>query len=405
MRRNIFIFLAAAIAVLWGLSLESYAQEKVVRWGVSASLQREAGIGSRNATEIAAQEINAAGGILGHKVEVFYADDEASPEKGITAVKKLIFQDKSDFITGGWLSGVGLAQADHIFNAKKLWFSVGPATPKLAGMVKENYAKAKYFFRVGCVNSDWFAHDMALFAEEFFMKELGLTKVALLPESSVWAREMEAYLKKDLAVRGLKIVYTDVFDPKRTDFSPQFSQIRAKGAQILMMVQAASPGVPLTKQWAATKLPVHLMGYSLASQVTDFWDKTGGACEYESTQLINGSRAPITPKTIPFYDKYVKAYGISPTYTAFGQYDALYLLKAIAEKANSLDTEALIKTMEKIHFTGAAGIISFTNDHDLKYGKDGKKPAWAQWQKGKHEVIYPKAWATGKYIPPPWLKK
>src|SRR4030042_6066737 len=120
MRRNIFIFLAAAIAVLWGLSLESYAQQKVVRWGVSASLQREAGIGSKNATEVAAQEINAAGGILGHKIEVFYADDEASPEKGITAVKKLIFQDKSDFITGGWLSGVGLAQADHIFDAKKL---------------------------------------------------------------------------------------------------------------------------------------------------------------------------------------------------------------------------------------------------------------------------------------------
>jgi branched-chain amino acid transport system substrate-binding protein len=405
MKRKVLIFLAVGIAIYFGLSLESYAQQKAIRWGVSASLQREAGIGGKNATEIAAQEINASGGILGRKVEVFYADDEANPEKSITAVKKLIFQDNADFITGGWLSGVGLAQADHIFNAKKLWFSVGPATPKLASMVKENYAKAKYFFLVGCVNSDWFAHDMALFAEEFFKNELGLTKVALLPESSVWAREMEAYLKKDLAVRGLKIVYTDVFDPKRTDFAPQFAQIRDKGAQILMMVQAAAPGVPMTKQWAATKLPVHLMGYSLASQVTDFWDKTGGACEYESTQLINGAKAPITPQTIPFYDKYVKTYGISPTYTAFGGYDALYLLKAAAEEAKSLDTEALIKTLEKIRFVGAAGVITFTPDHDLKYGKDGKKPAWAQWQKGKHEVIFPKAWATGKYIPPPWLKK
>jgi branched-chain amino acid transport system substrate-binding protein len=405
MKRKGLIFLVAGIVLFFGLSLDSYAQQQVIRWGVSASLQREAGIGSKNATEIAAQEINAAGGILGHKVEVFYADDEANPEKGITAVKKLIFQDNADFITGGWLSGVGLAQADHIFSAKKLWFSVGPATPKLASMVKESYDKAKYFFRVGCVNSDWFAHDMALFAEEFFKRELGLTKVALLPESSVWAREMEAYLKKDLVVRGLQIVYTDVFDPKRTDFSPQFAQIRNKGAQILMMVQAASPGVPLTKQWAATKLPVHLMGYSLASQVTDFWDKTGGASEYESTQLINGSRAPITPQTIPFYDKYVKTYGISPTYTAFGQYDALYLLKAAAEKAKSLDTETLIKALEKIHFVGAAGVITFTSNHDLKYGKDGKQPAWAQWQKGKHEVVFPKAWASGKYIFPPWLKK
>src|SRR4030042_989897 len=190
MKQKRLIFLVAGIVLFFCLSLDSYAQQQVIRWGVSASLQREAGIGSKNATEIAAQEINAAGGILGHKIEVFYADDEASPEKGITAVKKLIFQDKSDFITGGWPSGGGLAPAGHTFNAKKLWFSVGPATPKLDSMVKENYAKAKYFFRVGCVNSDWFAHDIALFAEEFFMKELGLTKVALLPESSVWASEM-----------------------------------------------------------------------------------------------------------------------------------------------------------------------------------------------------------------------
>jgi branched-chain amino acid transport system substrate-binding protein len=121
--------------------------------------------------------------------------------------------------------------------------------------------------------------------------------------------------------------------------------------------------------------------------------------------LINGSRSPITPQTIPFYDKYVKTYGISPTYTAFGQYDALYLLKAAAEKAKSLDTETLIKALEKIRFVGAAGVITFTSNHDLQYGKDGKQPAWAQWQKGKHEVVFPKAWASGKYIFPPWLKK
>ena len=405
MRRKTFIVLAVGMVICFGLSLESYAQQKVIKMGVTAALQKEAGIGVKNAGEMAAEEINAKGGILGNKIELYFADDDGIAEKGVTAIKKLLFTDKVDFVSGGWMSGVGLAQAPHIFDAKKLWLSVGPATPKLAKMVEEDYAKAKYFFRVGCVNSDLFAYDMAVLAEEFFKKELKVTKVALLPESSVWAREMSAYLEKELPKRGLQIVYLDVFDPKRTDFSPQFAQIRAKGAQLMLTVQAASPGVPITNQWSDTKLAVHQAGYSLNSQVTDFWDKTGGKCNYEATQLINGARAPITPLSIPFYDKYVKTYKISPTYTAFGEYDALYLLKAVAEETKSLDTEVLIKALEKIRFVGAAGVILFEKDHDLKYGKDGKQPVWAQWQNGKHVVIFPKEYADGKYISPPWIKK
>jgi len=405
MGKKILVILAAAIVVFFGLALESSAQQKVIKMGVTAALQKEAGIGSKNASEMAAEEINAMGGILGHKIELFFADDDGIAEKGVTAIKKLLFTDKVEFVSGGWMSGVGLAQAPHIFDAKKLWLSSGPATPKLARMVEENYENGKYFFRVGCVNSDLFAYDMAILAEEFFKKELKITKIALLPESSVWAREMSAYLEKELPKRGLTIVYLDVFDPKRTDFSPQFAQVRAKGAELLLTVQALSPGVPITNQWADTKLAVHQAGYSLNSQVSDFWDKTGGKCQYESTQLINGARAPITPKSIPFYDKYVKAYKISPTYTAWGQYDALYLLKAAAEQAKSLDTEVLIKTLEKMRFEGAAGIIAFTKDHDLKYGKEGKQPVWAQWQDGKHVVFFPKQYAAGKYVSAPWLKK
>lgn len=405
MKRKGFVFIALAVVFILGFPWVTSAQQKVIKMGVSAALQKEAGIGIKNAAEMAAEEINAKGGILGNKVELSFADDDGIAEKGVTAIKKLLFTDKADFISGGWMSGVGLAQAPHIFDAKKLWLSVGPATPKLNSMVDENYEKAKYFFRVGCVNSDLFAYDMAILAEDFFKKELKVTKVALLPESSVWAREMSTYLEKELPKRGLKIVYLDVFDPKRTDFSPQFAQIRAKGAEIMLTVQALSPGVPITNQWADTKLPVHQAGYSLNSQVTDFWDKTGGKCNYEATQMINGANAPITPLTVPFYDKYVKTYKISPTYTAFGEYDALYLLKAAAEQAKSLDTEVLIKTLEKMRFVGTAGVILFEKNHDLKYGKDGKQPTWIQWQNGKQVVIFPKEYAVGKYISPPWLAK
>ncbi|MCJ7596784.1 MAG: ABC transporter substrate-binding protein [Desulfobacterales bacterium] len=399
---GVVVLFVVSCFLLFGAT--AYA-EKAIKIGVTGSLQKEAGIGDKNGAEMAAKEINAAGGILGRKIELFTADDGARAEIGVNAAKKLIYDDKVDVITGGWLSGVGLAQSQHIFDAKKLWLSVGPATPKLAGFVKEDYERAKYFFRVGCVNSDMFAKDMVIFADDFYKAKMGLTKLALLPESSVWAREMGAYLKPHFVDRGFEIVYMDVFDPRQTDFSAQFSKIRKSGAQILFTVQAAAPGVPLTKQWADQKLPVHQAGYSLASQVFNFWDKTGGKCLGEATQLINGGRAPITDKTIPFYDKYVETYGISPTYTAFGTYDALYLLKAAAEKCQSLDTDKLIKTIEKMKFPGTAGMIVFDQYHECLYGKEGKQPVWVQWQGPKKmEVIYPFEWKTAEYINPPWLK-
>ena len=128
LKKLLVMALAAALVVSFaGLAIGA---DKVIRWGVAAPLQKEAGIGSKNATLMAAREINAMGGILGHKVEVFFADDEARPEAGIKAVKKLIFQDKVDFISGGWLSGVGLAEADpHLQTPRSFGSAWDPPPP------------------------------------------------------------------------------------------------------------------------------------------------------------------------------------------------------------------------------------------------------------------------------------
>jgi len=324
-------------------------------------------------------------------------------------VKKLIHQDKVDIIIGGWLSGVGLAEAPHIFAAKKLWLSAGPASPKFSKMVKDNYEKAKYWFRIGPISSKYQPSNWAEALSELFKKKLGLNKVAILAESSVWAREVFKGLKKAFPEKGLDIVYSDVFDPKRTDFSPQFARIRDSKAQIMTTIQAVAPGIPLTLQWANTELPVNRAGYDMNAQNFNYWDKTGGKCYGMVCLMANGARAEISPLTIPFFDKYVEKYDKAPTYTSFAAYDALYLLKDAAEKANSLDTEKLIKTLEKTSFNGTAGWIKFDQNHDLIYdstGENGKGLVWVQWQgPRKMVVLYPFKFAMGDYVYPKWMKK
>lgn len=385
------------------------AGEPPIRWGVVSTLQGEAGIGAKAATQMAVDEINAKGGILGRKIETFYADDGANPETGISAVKKLIYEDKVDVVSGGFLSGVGLAQAPHIFAAKKLWLSGGPASPKFAEMVEKDYENSKYFFRVGPLNSNYTSAGWAEALDDLFAKGMGLKKVAILAESSVWARETLAQLKSLLAKRGMEVVYYDVFDPQRTDFSPQFAKIRSSGAQVLTGIQAASTGVALSKQWAETELPVHQVGYNMMAQSFNYWEKTGGKSLGEGTLMANGGRAPLSPTTIPFFDKFIELYKFGPTYTAFSAYDAVYLYKAAAEKAKSLDTEVLIKTLENIEHDGVAGLIRFDKNHDLIYDptfQRGKGYVFIQWQ-GPNEmaVIWPTRFATVPYMTPPWVKQ
>ncbi len=66
--------LVAVVVIFWGVALESWAQQKALKMGVTAALQKEAGIGIKNAAEMAAEEINAKGGILGQKIELYFAD-------------------------------------------------------------------------------------------------------------------------------------------------------------------------------------------------------------------------------------------------------------------------------------------------------------------------------------------
>lgn len=388
---------------LFTFILPSFAAEEI-RWGVSSSFQHELGIAVKNACLMATEEINDAGGIFGRKVVPFFADDEAKPEVGIRAVKKLIYEDKVDFLSGGWLSGVALAQADHIFDAKKLWLAGGPYSPKLSELVKNNYERAKYFFRCATLDSNSQSEEMGRFAVGFWKEKFGFTKLAFLPESSVWAREMADIMKKELPKNGIEIVYEDIFDPERSDFSPQFAKIKASGAQYIFHIQAVSTGIAMTKQWTDTGLPIQMSGFNDVATAWNYWDKTGGKCLWEMHQILNGGRAPITPTTIPFFDKYVNKYNVSPTYTASAQYDALYLFKHVVEKTKSLDTDTLIKALEGIEYRGVQGPVRFTKYHDTVCGKGGLESTWIQWRgPRKMEIIYPFQYATTQFSFAPWV--
>ncbi len=135
------------------------AQTGPIKIGVLGPFKLTPGRDIQEASKLAVEEINAAGGVLGRKLELVFAETEQSPEKGKTAVERLLFVDKVDAIIGEHRSEVALAVQPIIAENKKIFLSTGTASPLLSDNVLKDYDKYKYYFRT-FLNSNQMAEHM-----------------------------------------------------------------------------------------------------------------------------------------------------------------------------------------------------------------------------------------------------
>jgi branched-chain amino acid transport system substrate-binding protein len=405
MRRAALLMVAAILiaSVVPGVN----AQAPLIKVGAPGPLQLPVGQGILYGLTLAAGEINAAGGILGRKITVVPGDEAESPEVGIAAIRKLIESDKVDVLIGGQTSGVTLAQLPHISRAKVIYLGVGAAAPQITDQVRKDYANYKYIFRVTPPNATYLGYSLADFVDEFVRTELKATKVAIIGENLVWVQAVLPAMERRLTEkRGMEVVYKELFDTRTTDFSPIFAKVRAAGAQFLVPLMSHASSDVVVKAYASLKIPIPWGGIDVKSQEADYCEKLGGASIGQV--VLFGSppiKVPITPKTIPFIDKYSERFKRPPVYTSFGAYDALYIYKGAVEKAGSFDPNAVIPVLEKTDHVGASARVVFDEAHDLRYGPGYAIETMVQWQDGcRRALIWPKHLATGKYVPPPWLR-
>lgn len=396
-----------AIATMCALPTTILGSEGDIKIGVLTSSKMECGTSTVNAAEMAAKEINSQGGVLGRKIKIVSGDTESNPEKGIMAMKRLAEKDKVDILLGGASSGVVLGLMDHLKQYNKIFLTTGASSPLIAKKVAENYEKYKYEFRPMCNAME--VLKVLLSSELAMMSELGYKKFAILREDAAWNRGLKKFLQGNISKIGGTIVATVDFDPKTMDFAPIFSKISASKADVAITIVAHTDTVTMFKQYHEMKPPFRMVGINNPGMNANYWKRTGGACLSDVTISWGvTARAKITDKSIPFYDKYAKEFGTFPHSCASTSYDAVYIFADAAERAKSLETDALIKALEATDYVGTAGRFVFNKKtHDAIFGPAEYCPLLVtQWQKGgKFEVLRPKELATAEYQNPPWLKK
>ncbi len=399
------VAVASSLAAL-AASQPAASQNKPIRIGVPTAVQLQVGRDTVDAMQMAVDEVNAKGGVLGRKLEMVVADETENPETAINAVKKLTGDDKVDVLIGGYTSGVTLAQLPHISRAKTIYLGIGASSPAITQRVKQDYENYKYVFRVWPQNSIYLARDLAGFIGGFVVGEMGYKKIAIVGENAKWVQDLAPVLKKGAIDAGADVRLVEFFDAQTTDFSPLLSKVKDSGAQFLVHLLSHASSDVFVKQWYDARTPIPIGGIDVKSQDADFFTRVGGK-SISQMATVYALRAPITPKTIPFWDAFVKKTGrAGPVYTSFGAYAAVYIYAEAVQRAQTTEAEAVIKELEKTDYLGPAGRIQLDDSHDLKSGPGLVQGLVCQWQEnGQRVIVWPKEMRTGNVILPPWMRR
>jgi len=365
--------------------------------------------------ELAAEELNANGGVLGNDVEVSVKTTNEQPQRGKTKYEELTVSENVDFTTGVFTSEVLLNLMDSIASQQKVHMTAGAATPEASTMLKDDYEKYKYWFRTGPVNAHFLGANMVDFAEANF-SDMGWDSVYVLTEDYTWTEPVDEVLRNQLADAGVEVAGMKRYAGETSDFSTIYDQVEASGADAAFVAMAHSGSTAIV-QYAKQQRPFAFGGIHVPMQLPSYWGLVNGACAFGVTQNTATPQSEITEKTVPYAEAYKGKVGKYPVYTGYIAYDAVMQYAAAAESADSRNPDDVVAELESSSFTGTAGTLRYYGKdeeypHDIVYdesGENGVRPLWLQWKPnengdgGSQTAIYPDSLASGSYDSPPWV--
>lgn len=307
---------------------------------------------------LALEEINAAGGVLGRKLEVIAEDNQSKAGESATAAKKLLSRDKVVALLGEVTSSRSLEVAPLAQSAKIPMIASGATNPAVT-------QKGDYIFRV-CFIDDFQGTVMAKFA----LTELKAKKVATLTSvSSAYSVGLAKYFKETFTAGGGTVVAEQKFNEGDKDFRAQLTAIKAANVDAVFVPGYYTEAALVARQARSLGINIPLFG-------GDGWEsekllEIGGAAlngTYYSTHFTPENKEP----AVAVFVKKFKARWNNETpdaYAALG-YDSLYILvDAIRRSGVTAGPKLRDAIATTRNFSGASGVTTLDKD------RNASKPA------------------------------
>jgi branched-chain amino acid transport system substrate-binding protein len=340
--------------------------------------------------KMAADDVNARGGVLGgRKIELHIEDDSGTPEKGAAGFRKLATQDRVVAVIGQFHSSVMGAVQDLAEQFKIPVFS----TQASAKGITERHLT--YTFRTHVIDPD----RVALWNR--WIKGQGFKRVAIFAENTDYGIGLVEDAKKASAGMGAGVeLKTVIFDRAVVDFTPQILEIKSWKPDLFINVGIGTPTYLIIKQAYDVGLfpavPM-LVSYDLPAR-PEFWKNLGEKGNYVAFITYYHPTMKLTPRGEAFRTKYRAEFKEDPVYGALNGYAQITLLADALNAAKSDTGENLVKALLANKFEGWNGTITFTR---------GEGPYWQQWTPPMLFMQYTKVdqpFTEAKIVFPPEFK-
>jgi branched-chain amino acid transport system substrate-binding protein len=314
----------------------------------------------RNGWELAVEQVNAAGGVLGRRIETVFRDDAGKPEDAVRLAGDLINSERVDLLAGGFLSNVGLAIADFANQNKRLYVASEPLSDALV-WGKGN----RYTFRL---------------RPSTYMQAAMLVEEAAKLPARRWATVAPNYEYGQSAVRWFK----ELLKAAKPDVEFVVEQFPALGridaGATVQALEAGKPEGIFNVTFGADLINFVRQGNTrglfegrvVASMLTgepEYMDPLGA--ETPTGWIVTGypHQDLNTPAHVKFRDAYRAKFNDYPRLGSVVGYDTVNAIAAALRKAGTTDNEKLIEALRGLTFTSPFGPVEFRAiDHQSTLG-------------------------------------
>jgi len=313
------------------------------------------------AAEMAAEEINAQGGVLGRPVEITYADTRGMPAEGRTAAERLVQQNKVVAVFGEFHSPVALAGMEvyHKYGIPFMACDVWSDQITAKGY-PEVFRNAPAVSLIDVTIGQWIA-------------AAGFKNVAIIAEKNDVGLAERMLVQQELTKAGVKFTAVDA-DPNLTDFTAQILRFKSETTPFDFFISfyAEAGAYPMIRQ-------AHDLGfaptancgiYNSGGEAVDptFWENVGEAGKYLVTENVGLPQAAWNDKTKAFVKSYkARNKDADPSGAVMESYDGAWLLFDAIKTSASTDAKAIIHALETTKYVGVRGQYGFSTEHE---------PAW-----------------------------
>lgn len=360
----------SALALAAGLSIAATARADVNVAVVGPLTGGYASFGEqmKAGAELAVADINAAGGILGQKLNLIAADDACDPKQAVAVANKLA-GDKASFVAGHFCSGSSIPASAVYAEEGIIQISPASTNPKLTDERPGNN-----IFRVCGRDDQQGSVAGAYLAEKFAGKN-----IAVVHDKQAYSKGLADETKKAMNAAGLKEVMYETVTPGEKDYTALVSKLKQAKIDVLYYGGYHPEAGLIVRQMRDQGMDTVLVSGD-ALVTVDYWKITGDAGEgtlmtFSPDPRKNPAAAELVKR---FRDKKIEPEG----YVLYS-YAAFQAWKQAVEKAGSLDTDKVVAALNSTEFSTTIGKFSFNDKGDPNL----PPYAFYKWTKGNYNQI------------------